>query len=64
MQKAFVIRNFGSGSETARALRIKPPSVSKWPEELPDSAVGRIARLRPDALRAWWKEQRKHRQAA
>lgn len=57
MKKTFVVAMFGSQRAVAQGLAIKQPSVSAWPEELPDSAVGRIARLRPDVLRAWWERE-------
>ncbi|AVY95717.1 hypothetical protein DAI18_17965 [Microvirgula aerodenitrificans] len=53
MKKQFVLSYFGGPSRTARAIGIKPPSVHGWPDDIPDSAVGRIVRLRPDAWAAW-----------
>ncbi|WP_390894870.1 Cro/CI family transcriptional regulator [Microvirgula aerodenitrificans] len=53
MKKQFVLSYFGGPSKTARAIGIRPPSVHEWPDDIPDSAVGRIVRLRPDAWTAW-----------
>lgn len=54
LSKQFVLSLLGGPMKTARALGVVPGAVSQWPERLPDSAIGRIARLRPDVLRAWW----------
>ncbi|MFC4161997.1 hypothetical protein [Chitinimonas lacunae] len=57
MKRSYLIQRLGSQIQIARTLDVAPSSVHAWKEELPDSAVGRIARLRPDLLRAWWAEQ-------
>ncbi|QDQ25630.1 hypothetical protein FNU76_19030 [Chitinimonas arctica] len=64
MKKAFVFSLLGGASQTARTLGISQPAVTQWSEDIPDSAIGRIARLRPDVLRGWWKAERKVRQVA
>jgi len=53
MNKHFVISFFGGVSKTAAAIGIKSSSVSEWPEEIPFSAIGRIAIYQPKALEAW-----------
>ena len=58
MEKKFIIDYFGNINKTAQALGIKAPSVHEWPEQLPFSAIGRIAILQPKAFNAW-KRQKK-----
>ena len=49
MKKQLLIDYFGGVSATAVALEVKQPAVSQWPDELPYSVLGRIAKLQPDA---------------
>ena len=55
--KNFLIEYFGSVKVLALELGITSGAVSQWPDDLPDSAIGRIARVRPDILRAWWDKE-------
>ena len=57
MTKAFLISFFGYPARVARELETTRSVVHSWPEALSDSALGRIARLRPDVLRAWWDQE-------
>lgn len=59
MNKAFVVSFFGYPASAAKALGAARSTIHAWPEKLPDSAIGRIARLRPDVLRAWWDQEAK-----
>jgi transposase-like protein len=61
MDKHFIISGLSpsnSVADVARQLGCSYQAVKKWPEQLPDSAIGRIARLRPDILKAWWRHER------
>jgi len=42
MKKSEVIKYFGGVNATARALRILPQAVSKWPDELTDRIAFRV----------------------
>jgi hypothetical protein len=42
MTKQEVIDYFGSYAKVARALRISPAAVYKWPDELPDRIGFRV----------------------
>ena len=64
MDKHFILSYFGGVVKTATAIDIKPSSVSEWPDQLPFSAVGRIALKHPKALAAWHAEKRRHKKAA
>jgi hypothetical protein len=49
MEKQTLLKYFGGTGQTAIALHVKQPAVSQWPDELPFSALGRIAYLQPKA---------------
>ena len=55
MKKLTVLNFFGGGrgaqAKAAKALGISTAAVSKWPEELPKSAVGRFVESMPDVWR-------------
>lgn len=51
MKKSTVLAYFGGVTKTANALKVKQPSVSLWPDELPFSVLGRIAHFQPEAWR-------------
>ncbi|MTV59235.1 hypothetical protein GM547_14425, partial [Streptococcus pneumoniae] len=51
MRKQFVISYFGTEAKTAEALGIKQPSVNGWADQLPYSAIGRIAEHQPSLLK-------------
>ncbi len=57
MDKAYLLATFGGVTKTARALDIKPASVSGWGSVIPDSALGRLCRMYP-AIAIGWMEQR------
>ena len=42
MKKSEVIKYFNGVNATARALRIRPAAVSKWPDELTDRIAFRV----------------------
>ncbi|MGQ5525165.1 Cro/CI family transcriptional regulator [Chitinimonas sp. PSY-7] len=54
MKKSFVLTFMGGARKAAEAIGISQPAIAQWAETLPDSAVGRIARVRRDVLLAWW----------
>ncbi len=51
MQKADVIKHFGSVGAVAAALRIKSAAVSQWPEVIPPLRAYEIERITKGALR-------------
>jgi len=64
MDKHFILSFFGGVAKTALALGIKPSSVSEWPDQVPYSAIGRIAIKQPKALAAWTRSKSKLKKAA
>lgn len=52
MKKSEVIRYFGSQTATAKALKLKQPSVQRWGEKLPPLRQLQIEVLTGGALRA------------
>ena len=51
MEKSKVIAHFGGVTHTASALGVSHSAVIQWPDEIPFSAIGRIASLQPKAWR-------------
>lgn len=64
MKKITVLNYFGGGrgaqAKIAKAIGVSTAAVSTWPEDLPYSALGRIAVLQPRA----WRELNRKKKAA
>lgn len=61
MDTRFLLSRYGgSQAQICRALNLPKTTVNGWFRRggiVPDEALGRIARLYPELLRAWWREQ-------
>ena len=55
MKKTTVLNYFGGGrgaqAKVAKAIGVSTAAVSTWPEDLPYSAIGRLAVFQPRAFR-------------
>lgn len=51
MNKSDVISYFGTGTEVAKALGIKPSAVYQWPQEVPQLRAFQIEKLTNGALK-------------
>lgn len=43
----------------ARALEVKPQTSLAWPDDLPDSVIGKFVKLHPKLAKRWINEQMK-----
>lgn len=58
MTKSFLISFLGGNcKKVAEVLGVFTQQVYKWPEELSDATVGRVAKIRPDVMLAWYLQE-------